>query len=80
MAGKLLCHKELWRLMRDFNVNLQKNSNEIRISTEKTEGKGTEIPSSDVIGPLFKMRRHNINARYNGEDRFVLQTVALFLL
>jgi hypothetical protein len=44
------------------------------------EGTGTEIPSSDVIGPLLKMRRHNINARYNGEDRFKLQPVALFWL
>jgi hypothetical protein len=44
------------------------------------KGKGTEISSSDVIGPMLKMRGHNINARYKGKESFKLQSVAIFLL
>jgi hypothetical protein len=66
--------------MRDFNVNRQKNSTEIRIPPEKMEDKSTEIPSSDVNGPMLKIRRHNINARYKGEESFKLHSVALLLL
>jgi hypothetical protein len=44
------------------------------------EDKSIEIPSSGVTGPMLKMRRHNINARYRGEENFKLHSVALFLL
>jgi hypothetical protein len=66
--------------MRDFNVNWQKNSTEIRIQTEKMEDKSTEISSSDVIRPTLKMRRHNINSKYKAEENFKLNGVELFLL
>jgi hypothetical protein len=43
------------------------------------EGKNTEIPFRDVIGPMLKMRKHNMNAKYKGEN-FKLHSVTLFLL
>jgi hypothetical protein len=50
---------------------------EIRIPTEKMKYKSTEIPASDVTGPMLKMARHNINAKYKGEGIFKLHCVTL---